>query len=85
MDEEPAPKYTPPPSYEEVEPGCQTPVEIRGEPEDLTPGETDDEDYLPPTRVHVGADELAEALSRIRARYPDSDTLSNSFEQVTEL
>jgi hypothetical protein len=84
VEEEPAPKYTPPPSYEEVEPGCQTPAEIREDPEVITPGETDDEDYLPP-KVHVGADELAEALSRIRARYPDSDTASTSFEQVTEL
>jgi hypothetical protein len=87
VDQEPAPQYTPPPAYEDLEPGCQTPVEIRGEmDQDLTPGDTDDEEYLPPTRVHVGAEELAEALSRIRARYPDSpESSTDSCEKVTEL
>jgi hypothetical protein len=86
-EQDPAPRYTPPPAYEDLEPGCQTPTEIRsGMDQDLTPGDTDDEEYLPPTRVHVGADELAEALSRIRARYPDSPESSvESCDKVTEL
>ena len=75
------------PEYEVLNPGCQTPAEIRdgedGMEPDITPGDTDDEEYMPDrnpeARVVITADSLSDALAKIRANYPDTspDTDSN--------